>query len=511
MLLIIYRQGLFNSKHIMSDIIYTIMKKIFLFSITLFSVLIFFSCKTENSKSKAKSITSSSEIEISKTELLNKIKGGWAGQVIGCTYGGPTEFKWNGTMIDDHIPIPWDDTRMLWYYENSPGLYDDVYMDLTFVDVFRKYGIDAPDSLHAITFANAEYPLWHANQAARYNILSGIMPPESGYWKNNPHADDIDFQIEADFAGLMSPGMVNSAVEICNRIGRIMNYGDGLYGGMYVAAMYSLAFVHDDIEFIVEEALKVIPEQSDFYQCIYDVIKSYKSNPDDWKFAWFEAQKRWTHDIGCPDGVFMPFNIDAKINAAYIVIGLLYVKGDFDIAPMYSFDDRRTIAAHFSLGVAIPYGNSDILPFEKRYFGGGANSVRGWSTRTLGPGTYSADSALHDFGNKVGEVKLDFSVEYRRKITKLIELAGFVDAGNIWTIKDYVDQPGGLFSINDFYKELGVAYGVGVRLDLNFLLLRLDFGMKAHNPALPIGSRWTVFKPDIGRDLAFHFAIGYPF
>src|SRR5690554_3024645 len=188
-----------------------------------------------------------------------------------------------------------------------------------------------------------------------------------------------------------------------------------------------------------------------------------------------------------------------------------YVKGDFDIAPMYSFDDRRTIAAHFSLGVAIPYGNSDILPFEKRYFGGGANSVRGWSTRTLGPGTYSADSALHDFGNKVGEVKLDFSVEYRRKITKLIELAGFVDAGNIWTIKDYVDQPGGLFSINDFYKELGVAYGVGVRLDLNFLLLRLDFGMKAHNPALPIGSRWTVFKPDIGRDLAFHFAIGYPF
>jgi hypothetical protein len=360
MLLIIYRQGLFNSKHIMSDIIYTIMKKIFLFSITLFSVLIFFSCKTENSKSKAKSITSSSEIEISKTELLNKIKGGWAGQVIGCTYGGPTEFKWNGTMIDDHIPIPWDDTRMLWYYENSPGLYDDVYMDLTFVDVFRKYGIDAPDSLHAIAFANAEYPLWHANQAARYNILSGIMPPESGYWKNNPHADDIDFQIEADFAGLMSPGMVNSAVEICNRIGRIMNYGDGLYGGMYVAAMYSLAFVHDDIEFIVEEALKVIPEQSDFYQCIYDVIKSYKSNPDDWKFAWFEAQKRWTHDIGCPDGVFMPFNIDAKINAAYIVIGLLYGKGDYgatiDISTRCGYDsDCNPANAAGILGTMIGY------------------------------------------------------------------------------------------------------------------------------------------------------------
>jgi len=144
-------------------------------------------------------------------------------------------------------------------------------MDLTFVDVFEKHGLDAPDSLHALAFAHAEYPLWHANQAARYNILNGIMPPASGHWKNNPHADDIDFQIEADFAGLMSPGMVNSAAAICDRIGHIMNYGDGLYGGIYVAAMYSLAFVHNDIEFIVEEALKTIPAESEFYQCIADV------------------------------------------------------------------------------------------------------------------------------------------------------------------------------------------------------------------------------------------------
>ncbi len=188
-----------------------------------------------------------------------------------------------------------------------------------------------------------------------------------------------------------------------------------------------------------------------------------------------------------------------------------YIKGDFDIAPMYSIDDRRTIAAHFALGVAVPFGNSDILPFEKRYFGGGANSVRGWSTRSLGPGTYSTDSGGHDFGHRVGEIKLDLSVEYRRKVSSLFELAGFVDAGNIWVIKDYVEQPGGMFDFNSFYKELGVAYGVGVRLDLNFLLLRLDFGMKAHNPALDAGSRWTIFKPYISRDLAFHFAIGYPF
>jgi hypothetical protein len=297
-----------------------------------------------------------------KRYLQDKIKGGWAGQVIGCTYGGPTEFKWNGTMIGDHVPIPWDENQMLWWYENAPGLYDDVYMDLTFVDIFEKHGLDAPDSLHALAFANAEYQLWHANQAARYNILNGIMPPASGHWKNNPHADDIDFQIEADFAGLMSPGMANTAADIGWRIGHIMNYGDGVYGGIYVAAMYSLAFVYDDMEFIVEEALKTIPAESEFYQCIADVIKWYRQYPDDWKSAWFEAQKKWTFDKGCPDGVFRPFNIDAKINAAYIVIGLLYGKGDFgatvDISTRCGYDsDCNPANAAGILGTMIGYSN----------------------------------------------------------------------------------------------------------------------------------------------------------
>jgi hypothetical protein len=301
-------------------------------------------------------------VRISKADLQDKIRGGWAGQVIGCTYGGPTEFQWNGTMIGDHVPIPWDDTRMLWYYENAAGLYDDVYMDLTFVDVFEKHGLDAHDTLHALAFARAEYPLWHANQAARYNILNGMMPPASGHWKNNPHADDIDFQIEADFAGLMAPGMANSAAEIGNRIGHIMNYGDGVYGGIYVAAMYSLAFVYNDMEFVVEEALKTLPPESEFYQCISDVIGWYRQNPDDWKSAWFEAQKKWTYDKGCPDGVYRPFNIDAKINAAYIVIGLLYGKGDFgatvDISTRCGYDsDCNPANAAGILGTMIGYSN----------------------------------------------------------------------------------------------------------------------------------------------------------
>lgn len=189
-----------------------------------------------------------------------------------------------------------------------------------------------------------------------------------------------------------------------------------------------------------------------------------------------------------------------------------YIKGDVDFSPTFTLDDRNTLAGRIAVGVAYPYGNSIVLPFEKRYYSGGANSVRGWSTRTLGPGTYSrGDSVGYDFANKTGDIRLDMSVEYRHKLTNLFELAAFVDAGNIWTIKDYSVQPGGYFRLKDFYKELAAAYGIGVRLDLSFLLLRLDGGMKAYNPALPEGSRWTIFKPQFKRDFAFHFAIGYPF
>jgi ADP-ribosylglycohydrolase len=300
--------------------------------------------------------------EISKTQLQDKIKGGWAGQVIGCTYGGPTEFRFNGTMIQEYQAILWDEKRCLWYYENSPGLYDDIYMDLTFVDVFEKEGLDAPASSHALAFAHADYALWHANQAARHNILNGIMPPESGFWMNNPHSEDIDFQIEADFAGLMSPGMVNTASEICDKVGHIMNYGDGWYGGVYVAAMYSLAFVSDDVAWVVSEALKAIPAESLFHQCIADVIEWHQQFPDDWKQTWFECEKKWSSDIGCPDGVFAAFNIDAKINAAYIVIGLLYGEGDFtktvDISTRCGQDsDCNPASAGGILGTMLGYSN----------------------------------------------------------------------------------------------------------------------------------------------------------
>lgn len=268
-------------------------------------------------------------ITMSKAAIQDKIKGGWAGQLIGCTFGGPTEFQFNGTMLNDYQPIPWYDGYMKHTMLNNPGLYDDIYMDLTFVDVFERKGLDAPVDEHAKAYANAGYMLWHANQAGRYNILNGMKAPDSGHWLNNPHADDIDFQIEADFSGLMAPGMPNTAVQIGDPIGHIMNYGDGWYGGAFVGAMYSLAFVSSDVNYIVKEALKTIPAQSTFYQCITDVIKWHDQFPNDWKRNWFEIQRKWSDEVGCPEGVFRAFNIDAKINSAYIVLGLLYGIGDF--------------------------------------------------------------------------------------------------------------------------------------------------------------------------------------
>lgn len=266
---------------------------------------------------------------ISKESLKDKIKGAWAAQTIGVTFGGPTEFRYLKKTIPDSVKIIWTDTTLYNMMTNVPGLYDDIYMDITFVEVMEREGIDAPASSHAKAYAKAKYWLWHANQQGRYNILNGILPPESGHWLNNPHADDIDFQIEADFAGIMSPGMPNAALEICDRVGHIMNYGDGYYGGVFVAGMYSHAYIEKDIPSIVNKALKMIPKESTFYKCIYDVVEWHKIYPNDWKKNWELIEEKWGVDIGCPDGAFHPFNIDAKINAAYVVLGLLYGNEDF--------------------------------------------------------------------------------------------------------------------------------------------------------------------------------------
>ncbi|MBR6032348.1 MAG: ADP-ribosylglycohydrolase family protein [Bacteroidaceae bacterium] len=271
----------------------------------------------------------SRSLTMSREVMLDKIKGGWAGQTIGCAYGGPTEFCYRGVMIPDETEIKYPEHHLQYFYDHAPGLFDDVYMDLTFVEVFSKEGLDAPAESMAKAFAYAPYPLWHANQQARYNIMQGLMPPASGFWKNNPHADCIDYQIESDFAGLMSPGMPNAASAISDKVGHLMNYGDGWYGGVFIGAMYALAFVENDILTIVEQALRTIPQKSKFHRCIADVVRWYKEEPNDWKRTWTRYNEKYSEDVGCPELILAPGNIDATMNSAYVVMGLLFGHGDF--------------------------------------------------------------------------------------------------------------------------------------------------------------------------------------
>ena len=189
-----------------------------------------------------------------------------------------------------------------------------------------------------------------------------------------------------------------------------------------------------------------------------------------------------------------------------------YVKGDFDYTRIVSLAERQSLVFHAGLGIAYPYGNSRILPFEKRYFSGGANSVRGWSVRSLGPGSFKGNKGAIDFINQTGDMKLDLNLEYRTYLFWKFDGALFVDAGNIWTLRNYEDQPGGQFRFDEFYKQIAMAYGLGFRLNFGYFALRFDMGMKAVNPAYETEKEhWAIFHPNLHRDFSFHFAVGLPF
>ena len=187
-----------------------------------------------------------------------------------------------------------------------------------------------------------------------------------------------------------------------------------------------------------------------------------------------------------------------------------YVKADADFALTHYFDRRQSIAFHVGAGIALPYGNSDVLPFEKRFYSGGANSVRGWGVRTLGPGSYNSIDSVSNFFSQCGDIRFDLNLEYRAKLFWVVELGLFIDAGNIWTIKEYDDQQGGVFKFNKFYEQIAASYGAGIRLDFKYFLVRVDMGMKAHNPASG-QEHWPLFHPRFKRDSEFHFSVGYPF
>jgi hypothetical protein len=256
---------------------------------------------------------------ISQETLKDKIAGGWAGKMIGVTYGAPTEFKAQGKTFEDSIKwVPSDVKGSIWQ--------DDIYVQLTFLMTMDRYGMDAPVKKFQELFAKAGYHLWHANVQARKNYFDSIFPPQSGHPDYNLHTDDIDFQIEADYIGFMCPGMPQTANKIADKIGHIMNYGDGVYGGVFVAALYAEAYFENDIPKIIDKALLSIPAESDYAKAVQDVKLLHQQYPSDWRAAWAELEAKWGKVQIC--GAGETFNIDAKLNGAYIVLGLLYGEGD---------------------------------------------------------------------------------------------------------------------------------------------------------------------------------------
>jgi hypothetical protein len=293
------------------------MKKLACLTTILLAVILISSCSSENEFRK-----------ITIDEYQSKMKAGWLGQMAGVGWGAPTEFKFNAMIIPEEDVPEWNDGMINQQYQ------DDIYVEMTFLKTLEDHGFDVSIRQAGIDFANSQYMLWHANYYGRDNLRSGIAPPWSGHPKYNAHADDIDYQIEADYSGLIAPGMPQAVIDLGEKFGRIMNYGDGVYGGQFVGAMYAEAFFETDIHKIIDAGLACIPAESQYAEAINDVINWHAEDPEDWQATWQLIENKYNlnteyRKFSC-SGHSKEFNIDAKINGAYIVMGLLYGNGDMD-------------------------------------------------------------------------------------------------------------------------------------------------------------------------------------
>ncbi|MHC5183613.1 MAG: ADP-ribosylglycohydrolase family protein [Planctomycetota bacterium] len=294
--------------------------------ITVFGIVAFVSCHQEVVADQNQ--TDVEYLRISAADYVDKMTAGWIGQMAGVGWAAPTEFNYLERIIpEDEVP-EWKPERVNQFNQ------DDIYVEMTFLRTLELYGFDVSYEQAGIDFANSGYQLWHANKFGRDNLRKGISPPDSGHPKFTKHSDDIDYQIEADYAGLIAPGMPNVAIALGEKFGRMMNYGDGLYAGQFVSGMYAAAFFETDIEKIINAGLECIPSESQYHEMVTDVIGWYKENPNDWVKSWEKIEAKYHKNLdykrySC-DPPNNPANIDAKINGAYIVMGLLYGQGNID-------------------------------------------------------------------------------------------------------------------------------------------------------------------------------------
>lgn len=263
------------------------------------------------------------ERKVSVDDYRDRMKGGWIGQIIGVVWGAPTEFKWNDAIIpEDKVP-KWTPEMI-----NHAFGQDDLYVEMTFLRSLEEYGLDVSIRQAGIDFANSEYALWCANNAGRTNLRKGIAPPDSSHPQFNKCPNDIDYQIEADFAGLIAPGMPNSVIAMGNKFGRLMNYGDGVYGGQFMGGMYAEAFFEHDLNKVVQAGLACIPAESQYAGMVRHLVRWHRDNPDDWQKTWQLCLQKYRKDPEYQKA--SNGGIDVKINGAMVLLGLLYGTGDME-------------------------------------------------------------------------------------------------------------------------------------------------------------------------------------
>lgn len=256
-------------------------------------------------------------------EYRDKMKAGWLGQIAGVTWGAPTEFKFKDQIIPaDQVPV-WKPAMI-----NNAFGQDDLYVEMTFLRTLEQYGLNASIRQAGLDFANSGYPLWCANKAGRDNLRAGIAPPDSGHPRFNKCPNDIDYQIEADYSGLIAPGLPQFAIEMGEKFGRMMNYGDGMYAGQFIGALYAAAFFESDPVRLTETALQAIPAGCQYAEMVRDLVAWYRADPNDWEKAWHLCQKKYRANPEYQKA--SNGGIDCKINGAYVLLGLLWGQRDPD-------------------------------------------------------------------------------------------------------------------------------------------------------------------------------------
>jgi hypothetical protein len=262
--------------------------------------------------------------KLTHDELRNKILGGWCGKAYGCMMGEPMEYHAQGEIYEGSLDI--DPKAPTTWLHNE----DDMYVNMALLEIIGDKGLDASTDDFAQVFLQSDFMLWHANGQARQNLLEGVPSSLSGHPFYNPHADDIDFQIECDFIGLICPGLPQAAAALADRVGHIMNYGDGYYAGVFLSSLYAAAFIETDRRRMIEMAMQTIPPECDYTQMLQDLLRWYDEDPRDWRTTWQKIEDKWNSDL-CPWAKTDKgrFNIQGHFNGLYVIMGMLYGDGDY--------------------------------------------------------------------------------------------------------------------------------------------------------------------------------------